>query len=288
MARTKTEIQTLALDILIDAGIDPEGAANQVFATAELTALVPGCLSELSKYRPWEVLYSFTTSGTDAWEIGLPGEMLKYLLRLKAVEYDWGDDDPTLYRRNFDVIGGRVLRLNMESKTQTGKSLRFHTQNRQLLVDVGTTDLLGAVQADAFVGDTTLVLKSLGTGTIAEDTILTFSGDAQMYRVTGTATIAANEAAVSIYPGLELDTGVNTVVTLIPSTLDVECEEVLSDLLAARAAMNTARKYIGSINVGSGRSAQEMLAWGQNKYADVLRRLKRTTTFERVMEYPTT
>jgi hypothetical protein len=143
------------------------------------------------------------------------------------------------------------------------------------------------VHTTASVGDTTVVLKSLGTGTIAEDSILLFDGDAQMYRVTAMATIAANEASVSIYPGLELDTAADVVVTILPSTLDVECEEVLADLIAARAAMNTARKYIGSINVGSGRSAQEMLAWGQGKYADVLRRLKKMTTFERTVEYPT-
>uniref|UniRef100_A0A6M3KLA9 Uncharacterized protein n=1 Tax=viral metagenome TaxID=1070528 RepID=A0A6M3KLA9_9ZZZZ len=68
--------------------------------------------------------------------------------------------------------------------------------------DVGTTDLVGAVKTQAAKAATSVVLKSLGTGTINRLTKLTIEGHGTDYIVTADATITSNEATVSITPAL--------------------------------------------------------------------------------------
>uniref|UniRef100_A0A6M3J729 Tail protein n=1 Tax=viral metagenome TaxID=1070528 RepID=A0A6M3J729_9ZZZZ len=79
--------------------------------------------------------------------------------------------------------------------------------------DVGTTQLNGNIKTEADVGDTSIALKGLGTGTINRTTKLSISGDSTDYFVTANATITANEATVTISPGLaqlaEVDTLIN-------------------------------------------------------------------------------
>lgn len=290
MPRTYAEVRTLALDILIDAGIDPGGSANQVFAEAELDAFIPGCVDELSDHWPRLVKDTTLTATASSWDITLSAEILRNLKGLLPfVEYDpESGSDPTDYRRNFEGLTRDVIRLKLDTAPAGGEALHLYLLKKHILVNVGTTDLAGAVKTLAAAGASSLALKLLGTGFIAEDTKLTIAGDSTVYAVTAKATIAASEATVSIYPVLAVEAAVDAVVTLAEptSSLSTTEERILADMVAARAAINVSRKYIGAINVGSGRSGPEMLAWGQNKLADVYRQLRgiaQPTTFK---EYP--
>ncbi len=131
------------------------------------------------------------------------------------------------------------------------------------------------------------MLKSLGTGTINEDTSLTIAGDSTVYTVTSNATIATAEATVSITPALVVQADADDVVTLAAptSTLDILSESLLADLIAARVAINKARTYIGSVTVGAGRSPAEMLGWGQQQMADTIRQLRQSAIHTTFVEY---
>jgi len=79
--------------------------------------------------------------------------------------------------------------------------------------DVGTADLSGFIKTEAAIGATSVVLKSLGTGTINRTTRLSIEGDSTDYIVSANANIAGNEATVTISPALvklaEVDTKIN-------------------------------------------------------------------------------
>jgi hypothetical protein len=287
MPRTYAEIRDLALQTLIDAGIDPGGVANQVFAVAELDAFIPDAVTEVSRYRPREIKDTSLTATAATWDVTLSSDVLRNLIRVVALEFDpQSGYDPTFYRHNFTRFGS-TIRLHLDSAPAGGEAIHLYLHKRHLLVNVGTTDLAGAVKTTTAAGLSTLPLKSLGTGTINEDTTLTISGDSTVYSLTSNATIAAAEATVSITPVLAAQATLDAVVTLAAPTStidDILLEGPLADLIAARAAINKARTYIGSVTVGAGRSPQEMIGWGQAKLSDTIRQLramqKRTTTVE--------
>jgi hypothetical protein len=70
------------------------------------------------------------------------------------------------------------------------------------------------------------------------------------------------------------------------STLDVELEDLLANLVAARAAINKARSYIGKINIGSANTPQLMESWGQMKLAETLHKLRKIAKPAMYIEYP--
>jgi hypothetical protein len=70
------------------------------------------------------------------------------------------------------------------------------------------------------------------------------------------------------------------------STLDVELEDLLTNLVAARAAVNKARSYIGKINIGSANTPQLMESWGQMKLAETLHKLRKIARPAMYIEYP--
>jgi len=84
-----------------------------------------------------------------------------------------------------------------------------------LLSTIGTTDLAGAIKTTVAIGGTSVVLKSLGTGSINKGTKFLIAGDTVEYTVTSTATIASNEATVAITPPLVVQADADDVVTLI-------------------------------------------------------------------------
>lgn len=80
---------------------------------------------------------------------------------------------------------------------------------------IGTTDLAGAATNTEPVGETSIVLDSLGTGTIKKGTIITFAGDTERYVVTADVAISGNAATVVIDRGLVTAVSSTTVVTLV-------------------------------------------------------------------------
>jgi hypothetical protein len=287
--RTYAEERSLALDILIDAGIEPGGTANQLFANAELDAWMPDCVAEYSNYRPREVKDTSLVATASTWDVTLTQEILRNLIRIVTLEYDpKTGQDPTLFRRGFNRFGN-TIRLKLDYAPAGGEAINLYLHKKHLLVNVGTTDLAGAVKTLAAAGASSLALKSLGTGVINEDTQLTITGDSTVYTVTAKATINTNEAIVYITPTLSAQALVDTVVTLVEpaSTLDIVGEGLLANLIAARAAINKSRLYIGSVTVGNGRSASDMLTWGRDHWSDTMSQIKANAIHLKNYDYPT-
>lgn len=194
--RTYAEMRTLALQILIDAGIEPGGSANQVFANAELDAWIPDCVTEYSKYRPREVKDTTLTATAGTWDVALSAEILRNLIRIATLEYDPKvGQDSAAFRRGFTRFGS-TLRLKLDFAPSGGEAVHLYLEKKHLLVNVGTTDLDGAVKTTAAAGAGSISLKSLGTGVINEDTQLTIAGDLTVYTVISKATIAARSSSL--------------------------------------------------------------------------------------------
>ncbi len=109
MPRTYSEIRDLVLQTLIDAGIDPGGSANEVFATAELDAFIPDAVTEVSRYRPRMVKDTSLTATANLWNVTLSSEIRRNLIRIVALEYNaQSGQDPTRCRRNFTQFASRA------------------------------------------------------------------------------------------------------------------------------------------------------------------------------------
>jgi hypothetical protein len=120
MARTFSEIIDLAETYLQDAGLDPDGSANQVFSAAELGAFLPGCLTEISRYRPYEVKETVTAAGSK--NINISGIKIG-LLRIEAVEYPAGQDPPQF--RNWTQFGD-IITLKIEAVPAAGSEVSIY------------------------------------------------------------------------------------------------------------------------------------------------------------------
>ena len=266
MARTYAQICDLAEQILQDTG-------NSVFSTTELDVFIPDALLEISRYKPRETKETLLTSGTNR-ELTLDSANKHRLLWIDRLEYPTGYE-PKEYH-GF-TRWGDVLDMEIDVLPEADESVYLYLYKGHILQkEVGTEDLSGALNAAAVAGALSLDLKSLGTGTINEDTHLAITGDSTVYYVTSTVTIAANAATVYIEPKLAAAAAEDAVVTLaVPtSTLDTQLESILAKLIAGRAAISKARNYIGAVTVGGQNTPAELAAWGNGKVAEAMSQLR--------------
>jgi hypothetical protein len=100
------------------------------------------------------------------------------------------------------------------------------------------------------VGATTISGTSLqAAGTINVGNEFYIQGQRTLYTVAQSITIAANTAAIVFYPGLESDiASTTTTFTFVSSTLNPDDEDVISDLAAAKLAINKAPKLYMQAN----------------------------------------
>lgn len=202
-----------------------------------------------------------TLSAADKWKL-VWGDFKKYWC-----EYEVGEEPEE--RKNCDRMGDTIY-LDSSALPAASASVYIWLGHKHLLQSaIGTTDTAGAVKTAAALLATSLILKSLGTGTINEDTKLTIAGDSTVYHVTATVTIATNEATVSIFPPLVVAADVDDVVTLAlaDSTLTPQLEKIVDYLAAGTAAMSKSRKYITNNTMLSGAKWQDWMEWGKNMYA---------------------
>ncbi len=273
MARNYNQMIKLIETILIDAGINPSGVANQVFSTAELDEFLCKGLTEVSKYRPYQVKATLTTT-PNSRELTLTDEIKRNLLWIDNLEYKV-DQYPKSFR-NFTRFGD-VINMELDYTPTTAESVYLYLAKRHILTK-SLNDTVGAVNAQTPSGSTSITIKSLGSDAyVPEDTTLEIEGDDTDYTVIENATITTNVATCKITPALALQAEADTIVTLTvhDSTLDIILEDLLADLVAARAAIAKARSYIGSINISAANTPQLLEFWGQNKLADTLAALRR-------------
>lgn len=239
MSRAYSAIRTDISSFLQD-------SSNAVFSTAELDTYIPNALIRLSHSIPWQYKVTKTTTA-DSYDITLSAGDKWRLTGIEKLEY-LVDKNPRRFRgftRFADVVS-----INVDSRPSSAVSVYFFMNKVHLLsVQIGTSDTAGAVKTQGAVGDVTLALKSLGTGTIDETASFTIAGDTTTYYVTSQATIAANEATVSIWPSLAAVAAVDAVVTLsLSSTLETQHEDFLVRLVAARAAISKSTLSYQQVN----------------------------------------
>jgi len=238
----RDDIETL----LQDAGIDPSpAAANSIFATAELDVLIPNALIYLSQHAyPWE--YKLTKTTTDSSrDITLTTGDKWRLLGIKKLEYIV-DQDPREFRNHSKF--GDVVTIKCDRLPAGEDIYLFMNKIHLLSTAIGATDASGALNAGAAAGATSLVLKSVGTGTVEEQTTLMITGDTTVYYVTEQATISTT-VTVKIWPPLAAAALEDAVVTLsLSSTLDTKLEDWLERYVAARAAISKATKSYAQVN----------------------------------------
>ena len=216
------------------------------------------------------------------------GDMPKYI-GIDSVEYPLGT------RRNWKLLhGDQVLEIdadviddsnaNVTNKPNVDVLVRFIMPH----VLSQLTDWAGTLAASAAVAATaisTLALQSAGT--IEEGEELTIENHRTTYIVVADATIAANTAAVSIFPGLEAAASSTWVITFRKSTLLPNQEEILADLVAARLAINKASKFFNTVTVGGGSVWLNFENWGLQKLTETLLRLRQQSTPKTKRRYPT-
>ena len=85
---------------------------------------------------------------------------------------------------------------------------------------------------------------------------------------------------IYFWPPLESSVDTNEVITFLPSTLTPKLEGIFADLVAGKAAMHKASKYINLINKGGTNVWQRMYTWGRAKYDSAIDELEGLTGYE--------
>ncbi len=247
MPKLYTEIMDDVEAYAQDGGIDPSGAAQQVFSTAELDLLMPSALVRISQFKPWQVKTTKSTVA-DTRDITLTSGDKWRELGIEKLEYAV-DKNPPVYRNHSRF--GDVISIKIDTRPPAVADIYFFWNKVHLLQKVLTTaDTGGTVKTATAVGDVSVVVEALGTLTIEEMTTVAITGDSTVYYVTTTATIVTNEATLSIWPPITQVNAIGAVVTLslTESTLDMTLEAYLAKWLAAKACISKSTKSYAQVN----------------------------------------
>lgn len=255
-----------------------QDTTNVDYPTTELDLYIPQGVAKGSEYIP-RTVKELATITADSRNIALSDENRRNLLWVEKVEYPI-DQDPIAFRNC--TRWGDILSLEMSARPSSAVSAYLYSAKTQILQKaIGTSDTAGAIKTGAAAGVSSLALKSLGTGTINENTKLEIAGDATDYMVKATATIAGNEATVTITPELAANVLADAIVTLsLSSTLDNILAYTVAEFVAGLAAVNKAMDSIGDINVGSGNAPSQLQQWGNNKMVTAIQKLSNLAKFK--------
>src|SRR3990167_2532059 len=191
--------------------------------------------------------------------------------------------------------GNRILELDINFRPDDSDS---DTSNYSARLDVivefrkphilsQLTDWSATLTATAAVGATSLACTALqSAGTIEEGEEFVLPGHRSTYVIVADTTISSNTATISFQPPLEIAVGSTaTVVTFTKSTLTPQLEDILSDHVAARLAINHGAKFANSISIGGGNVWRNYVEWGNLKLADVTRKINRESTWDTYTSY---
>lgn len=287
MSQTYAQIQASVAVALQDSTVSGQTASNATWPTAELDSILPEVLTLISRKVPYMVKHVLLADGTtrklilssaDQWKL-IWGDMPKWW-----VEYEVAKEPED--RKNCRIESNTIY-LDVSALPAVSDVVYIHLGHKHLLQSaLGTTDSAGAVKTQAVVGATSLVLKSLGTGTVNEDTKLTIAGDTTIYHVTSTATIATNEATVSICPGLMAAVAVDAVVTLAAeNTLISDLESIIVPIWAGLAVIRKGRDNIGNNTAMGGGKWTDWVAWGKETLNDGMVQLNKMVRVPIVEDY---
>lgn len=265
---------------------------NVTWADAAITEYIASVLKRISRDIPFA---TSETHPTDRWaptrgtyltdgttrEIRLTDWDSLDTVRISQVDgVEHPVDQSPKEFRNFKLMH-KVLALELNNIPDADETVYVYPERRHILqADIGTSDTAGAVSTASLVGDTSLIIKNLGTGTINKYTKVTISTvvpDTTEYMVTEMATIAVNVATVKLSPALVKVNLVNDVVTLAlaDSTLPPELEEILIQWTAGELFKDASLGKFPTIPKGV--RAQDWYAIGKDMITEAKRDLGRLT-----------
>jgi len=258
MALTNAEIETRLEEVLWD-------TTDTYWANARILSKMVAVLKQISQRVPFvtterhpsdravPIRGEYTTDG-DTRDIILTDWDFEDLVRISqeyGVEYVV-DQSPKQFR-NFKQHG-KIVAIELDSIPDEDDDVYIYPCRQHILqADIGTTDTAAAVSTAGAIGDTSLIVKELGTLTINKYTKLTIAGDATEYMVMATATITGNVATVTLTPALVAVEAVDAVVTLAlaDSTLTPDLEEILIKWVSGELISDYAIKMLPLVPKGA-------------------------------------
>jgi hypothetical protein len=230
-----TESQFLAGDVgkWVKNTTDNTWAVVKTYTSTSVLALSADIMDSGESYE------IFNEGCSDHKSIKIDDSQADYL-NIDHVEWPLGT------RRNF-TLNGDILTLDLASNPTETDDLQVwvYVNYPHFITDL--TDLAAAVNLTAgySAGDTSMILNSLQTsGTIEQGQEFTLVGSRNKYRVTTDATIATNAATITFWPPLDITVANAAVVTFIKSTLTQATETLVTELAAAKSALNKPLQYI--------------------------------------------
>jgi hypothetical protein len=151
-------------------------------------------------------------------------------------------------RRNF-TLNGDILTLDIASDPSETDDLYVWVYANYPHFITDMTDLAGAVNnASGYsAGDTSMALNGLdSSGTVEQGQEFTLVGSRNKYRVTTDATISTNAATIYFWPALDIAVANAAVVTFVKTTLTQQTEQLVTELAAAKAALNKPLEHINN------------------------------------------
>ena len=257
------------------------------YSAAYVAEYMGAILKELSHMVPYRPLRSeYTTDGTTR-DLTLTDWDYDDLVRIPqydGVEYTV-DQSPQEWRNS--VLHGRALKLLLDDIPASSENVYLYPEKVHILQSaIGTTDTAGAVKTAAAAAATSLVLKSLGTGTINKYTKLTIAGDTTEYTVKAAAAITTNEATVTIHPALSAAASADAVVTLAlnDGTLSPAMEEAFILWVCGSLITDYAIKLLP--NVPSSADWKEYTAKGEAMITQAKRQLSAVMELKPYVVHP--
>ncbi len=190
---------------------------------------------------------------------------------------------------NYKVVAEDILEILMDSDPDTDYKLGFIDFARYHKLP-NLTDWAGAVNnAGGYAaGAVSMVVNGLGADTtMPEGTEFTIANVRGIYTVSADATIAANAATITFFPGLDAAVINAQVVNFTKSTLTPQLESILADYTCGLIAISYSRTLLNAISLGGGAVWKNYEEWGKSKIAQAMAELGRVNRIAiSHLEYP--
>lgn len=198
-----------------------------------------------------------------------------------VTDYLWVDsvEYPVGTKRNWKIYGD-ILEIMVDSVADSDL-----TQTTLPDIDVlvrfakphkvpAHSDLAGACSATEPVGETTIAVKDIGTtDVVAAGEEFTIADMRYTYTVVTGDTMESGAGELVVFPGVEAATADGDVITFVTSTLQPHQEEILCQLVAARAVLSDNIRHINAIPKGGPNTWRNYQEWGERKLAETIGKL---------------
>ncbi len=181
--------------------------------------------------------------------------------------------------RNWRLLhGDTVLEVLVNSvddsnPTLTGNSVEVDVHFTKPHILNQMTDLSGEITANGTAGATSIGIDGMGdTEIIEEGSEFYFENHRTLYTITQDVTTSANAATIKFFPGLEAALTEDDNITFTRSTLHAQDEVLFAEMVAGKAVMSDARRYMNKVETGGPGVWRDFFLWGQTMYEGSIRK----------------